>query len=179
MATALALTRGAFDLHVHVDPDVIPRRVADLELARRFLARGLRGFVLESRYTSTSERAAVVRAAVPGIDERGRVRDALRQVMQVVAAPGIVLATGPLSRGESFEVVAAAREERVEHVVTHPDCPTQRPSAEDQRARAARGRLRRGGGPPHGRREHGAPRGRGSPRGSPRMTRLLVVSASW
>jgi hypothetical protein len=213
--TALALTRGGFDLHVHVDPDVIPRRITDLELARHCLARGLRGFVLKSHYTSTAERAAVVRAAVPGVealgaitlngavgglnplavevaaregarivwlptvdaeneahahgppggkrplwaklqdelrarglpvpavpvlDERGRVREALRQVLQVVAAHGVVLATGHLSRDEIFKVVAAAREERVEHVVvTHPDYPTQGLSEDDQRALVRQG----------------------------------------
>lgn len=68
---ALALTQGGFDLHVHVDPDVIPRRITDLDLAHRFLERGLRGFVLKSHYTSTAERAAVVRAAVPGIEALG------------------------------------------------------------------------------------------------------------
>lgn len=214
---ALDLTRGAFDLHVHIDPDVIPRRVTDLDLSRRFLERGLRGFVLKSHYTSTAERASVVRAAVPGIealgaltlnsavgglnplaveiaaregariiwlptvdaeneaqehaarpagaklplwaklqedlrarglsvpsvpvlDERGRVREALRQVMQVIAAHGLVLATGHLSRDEIFKVVRAAREEGVEHiVVTHPDYPTQNLSAGDQVELARRG----------------------------------------
>jgi len=43
-AEALALSRGAYDLHVHIDPDVIPRRITDLTLAPRFLERGLRGF---------------------------------------------------------------------------------------------------------------------------------------
>jgi hypothetical protein len=214
-SAALAITRGAFDLHVHVDPDVIRRRVTDLELAQRFLERDLRGFVLKSHYTSTAERAAVVRAAVPGIealgaislnsavgglnplavevaaregarivwlptvdaeneahahrhagaklpawakmqdelrarglpvpavpvlDEHGRVREALRQVMQVISAHGMVLATGHLSRTEIFTVVAAAREERVEHiVVTHPDYPTQSLSEDDQRALVRQG----------------------------------------
>ncbi|MEF2277574.1 DUF6282 family protein [Deinococcus sp. YIM 134068] len=214
---ALDLTRGAFDLHVHIDPDVIPRRVTDLDLAPRFLERGLRGFVLKSHYTSTAERASVVRAAVPGIealgsltlnsavgglnplaveiaaregariiwlptvdaeneahehaarpagaklplwaklqedlrarglpvpsvpvlDEGGRVKEALRQVLQVIASHGLVLATGHLSRGEIFKVVQAAHEEGVEHiVVTHPDYPTQNLSAEDQVELARRG----------------------------------------
>ena len=70
---ALDITRGAFDLHVHIDPDVIRRRITDLELAHRFLERGLRGFVLKSHYTSTAERAAVVRAAVPGIQALGSI----------------------------------------------------------------------------------------------------------
>ena len=212
---ALDITRGAFDLHVHIDPDVIRRRITDLELAHRFLERGLRGFCLKSHYTSTAERAAVVRAAVPGIqalgsialnaavgglnalavdvaaregarivwlptvdaeneatahrapgakqpawaklqdelrarglpvpavpvlDERGRVREELRQVLQVIAAHGLVLATGHLSRDEIFLVVAAAREEGVEHiVVTHPDYPTQALSEDDQRALVRQG----------------------------------------
>ncbi len=212
---ALDITRGAFDLHVHIDPDVIRRRITDLELSHRFLERGLRGFCLKSHYASTAERAAVVRAAVPGIqalgsialnaavgglnalavevaaregarivwlptvdaenearahrtpgakqpawaklqdelrarglpvpavpvlDDRGRVRAELRQVLQVVAAHGLVLATGHLARDEIFLVVAAAREEGVEHiVVTHPDYPTQDLSEDDQRALVRQG----------------------------------------
>ncbi len=68
---AQALVRGAFDLHVHVEPDVIPRRIDDLELARRFVERGLGGFVLKSHYFPTAERAAVVRRAVPGVEALG------------------------------------------------------------------------------------------------------------
>jgi hypothetical protein len=59
--------RGAYDLQVHVAPDVIGRRTDDLDLAREFLARGLRGFVLKSHYLPTAERAKVVCKAVPGI----------------------------------------------------------------------------------------------------------------
>ncbi len=70
-AQALALVRGAFDLHVHVEPDVIPRRIGDLELARRFAERSLAGFVLKSHYFPTAERAAVVRKAVPGVEALG------------------------------------------------------------------------------------------------------------
>ena len=32
--------QGAYDLQVHVAPDVIPRRIDDLDLGREFLARG-------------------------------------------------------------------------------------------------------------------------------------------
>ena len=63
---ARELVRGAFDMHVHIAPDVVERRIDDLGLARRFQEVGLAGFVLKSHYTSTAERAAVVRAAVPG-----------------------------------------------------------------------------------------------------------------
>ena len=58
---------GAYDLQVHVAPDVIGRRIDDLDLAHEFLAHKLRGFVLKSHYFPTAERAKVVTKAVPGI----------------------------------------------------------------------------------------------------------------
>jgi hypothetical protein len=65
--------QGAYDLQVHVAPDVIPRRTDDVELAEDFLARGLRGFVLKSHYLPTAERAKVVARAVPGIESYGAI----------------------------------------------------------------------------------------------------------
>jgi|SRR5215813_6975514 len=65
--------QGAYDLQVHVAPDVIERRTDDIDLARDFLARGLSGFVLKSHYVPTAERAKVVRRAVPGIDAYGAI----------------------------------------------------------------------------------------------------------
>lgn len=65
--------RGAFDLQVHVAPDVIERRTDDLDLAKDFLARGLAGFVLKSHYVPTAERARVVARAVPGIKSYGAI----------------------------------------------------------------------------------------------------------
>jgi hypothetical protein len=62
---------GAYDLQVHVAPDIIARRIDDLGLAKEFLDRGLKGFVLKSHYMSTAERAKVVTAAVPGIKAYG------------------------------------------------------------------------------------------------------------
>jgi hypothetical protein len=61
------LLTGAYDTHIHVAPDVVPRIVDDVTLARRFLDLGMDGFQLKSHYTSTAERASVVNAAVPGI----------------------------------------------------------------------------------------------------------------
>ena len=60
-------SQGAYDLHVHVAPDVPPRRIDDVTLARRFAEVGLAGFALKSHYTSTAERAQVVSALVPGV----------------------------------------------------------------------------------------------------------------
>jgi hypothetical protein len=72
-ARARELVRGAYDLHVHVEPDLAKRRIDDLGLARRFAELGLAGFVLKSHYVPTAERAAVVRAAVPGVDALGAI----------------------------------------------------------------------------------------------------------
>jgi len=57
---------GAYDLQIHVGPDVIPRRIDDIDCAREFVARGMKGFVLKSHYVQTGERAQVVTKAVPG-----------------------------------------------------------------------------------------------------------------
>ena len=61
---ARELVRGGFDPYVHVAPDFAPRRITDLELAKRCLELGLSGFGVMSHYTATAERAAVVNAAV-------------------------------------------------------------------------------------------------------------------
>ena len=64
---ARALVVGAFDLHVHIGPDVPPRRIDDVSLAHRCAELGLAGFALKSHYTSTAERAQVVSGVVPGV----------------------------------------------------------------------------------------------------------------
>jgi len=52
---------------------VVERRIDDVGLARRCEQVGLSGFVLKSHYTSTAERAAVVRGVVPGIAALGAI----------------------------------------------------------------------------------------------------------
>jgi len=71
--TAWEALQGAYDLQVHVAPDVIERRIDDLDLAKEFLAHGLKGFVLKSHYLPTAERAKVVTKAVPGIAAYGAI----------------------------------------------------------------------------------------------------------
>jgi Family of unknown function (DUF6282) len=68
---ARVLVQGAYDLHIHVAPDVPPRRIDDVSLARRFAEVGLAGFALKSHYTSTAERARVVSGVVPGVEAVG------------------------------------------------------------------------------------------------------------
>ncbi len=70
---ARELVAGAYDIHIHVAPDVMRRRIDDLTLAPKFAEVGLAGFVLKSHYTPTAERAAVVRAAVPGFGAVGAI----------------------------------------------------------------------------------------------------------
>ena len=65
-SAAWTALEGAYDLQVHVGPDVIARRIDDIDCAKEFLARGLKGFVLKSHYIQTGERAQVVTKAVPG-----------------------------------------------------------------------------------------------------------------
>lgn len=67
------LVRGAFDLHVHIDPDVVGRIVDDVTLAERFAERGLAGFALKSHYTSTAERARVVNRVSDGVQAIGSI----------------------------------------------------------------------------------------------------------
>ena len=72
-AAAWQALQGAFDLQVHVAPDVIERRIDDLDLAKEFLQYGLAGFVLKSHYIPTAERARVVTKAIPGIKAFGAI----------------------------------------------------------------------------------------------------------
>jgi hypothetical protein len=72
-ARARELVRGGFDPHIHVAPDFAPRRITDLELAHRCRELGIAGFGLKSHYTPTTERAAVVTAAVPGVTALGTI----------------------------------------------------------------------------------------------------------
>jgi len=64
---------GGYDVQVHVAPDVIARRIDDLDLAKEFLAHKLKGFVLKSHYAPTYERAKVVTKASPGITAFGAI----------------------------------------------------------------------------------------------------------
>jgi hypothetical protein len=67
------LLQGAFDTHMHISPDVVPRIVDDVTLARRFAELGMAGFLLKSHYNSTAERASVVSAVVPEVKVLGAI----------------------------------------------------------------------------------------------------------
>lgn len=215
-AAAWEAIHGGYDLQVHVAPDVIPRRIDDLDLAKEFLAHGLKGFVLKSHYFPTAERAKVVTRAVPGIaaygavtlnhsvgglnpvavelagrsgnkivwfptvdaenetagrvggpntklpfwaeiqrelaatgispppltviDSSGKINDAARRCIELIAKYDMILATGHLGRKEIFPLVRAAREMKVAKVVvTHAEFPSQNLTAEEQMELAGMG----------------------------------------
>jgi hypothetical protein len=59
---------GVIDIHVHSDPDSLPRSIDAIDLARLAKARGMRGLVLKNHYESTAALAYIVRKEVPGIE---------------------------------------------------------------------------------------------------------------
>ncbi len=64
---------GFVDLHVHAGPDVRPRRLDDLEVARQAAQAGMAGVLLKSHVTITADRAAIAQKVVPGIRVFGAV----------------------------------------------------------------------------------------------------------
>jgi predicted TIM-barrel fold metal-dependent hydrolase len=51
------LLQGAIDLHVHAAPDLAPRRLDDIALARHAREMGLRAVLIKSHFESTASRA--------------------------------------------------------------------------------------------------------------------------
>jgi hypothetical protein len=71
--TVEGLLEGAFDTHIHSAPDVLPRKFNDIELAQRFKARRMAGFVLKSHYICTADRATLVNQIVPEVQAFGAI----------------------------------------------------------------------------------------------------------
>src|SRR5438270_8216204 len=67
LAPAQSLT-GVIDIHVHCDPDSVPRSIDAIDLARLAKERGMRGLVLKNHYEPTASLAYIVRKEVPGIE---------------------------------------------------------------------------------------------------------------
>src|SRR6266852_2729726 len=62
---------GVVDIHVHADPDSVPRSIDAVDLAKLAKARGMRALLLKSHYEPTASMAYLVRKAVPGIEAFG------------------------------------------------------------------------------------------------------------
>lgn len=63
--------KGAIDIHVHCGPDVLPRSVDAIDVARLAKAEGMRAIVLKNHYVPTANDAYLVRKIVPGIEVFG------------------------------------------------------------------------------------------------------------
>ena len=63
--------RGAIDIHVHSEPDKVPRSLDGLEAARFARDKGMRAIVLKSHYDPTAGLAFLARKATPGIEVFG------------------------------------------------------------------------------------------------------------
>jgi len=62
---------GVIDVHIHPAPDVVPRKIDAIDLARLAKERGMRAIVLKNHYQSTAPLAWAARKAVPGIEIYG------------------------------------------------------------------------------------------------------------
>jgi hypothetical protein len=62
---------GAFDVHLHPYPCLIPRIADDLYIAQDAAQRGLRGFLIKCHHESSVSRAYIVRQVVPGLEVYG------------------------------------------------------------------------------------------------------------
>ena len=66
-ASAQTLT-GVVDIHVHSDPDSVPRSIDAIDAAKLARSRGMRALVLKNHYEPTASLAYLVRKEVPGIE---------------------------------------------------------------------------------------------------------------
>lgn len=63
--------RGVVDLHVHSDPDSVPRSIDAIDIAKLAASRGMRALLLKNHYEPTASLAYLVRKQVPGIEVFG------------------------------------------------------------------------------------------------------------
>jgi hypothetical protein len=65
------LLAGTIDIHVHSDPDNVPRSVDGLDAAKLARAKGMRGLVLKNHYDPTAGLAFLARKEAPGLEVFG------------------------------------------------------------------------------------------------------------
>jgi Family of unknown function (DUF6282) len=65
------LLAGTIDIHVHSDPDNVPRSIDGIEVAKLAQAKGMRGIVLKNHYESTAGLAFLARKHAPGMEVFG------------------------------------------------------------------------------------------------------------
>lgn len=67
------IIEGAIDMHVHGSPDVTPRKLSDIGVAKQAKQAHLAGVLLKCHYGSTAARAQLAAESVPGIAVYGGV----------------------------------------------------------------------------------------------------------
>lgn len=67
------LIKDAYDLHVHSAPDVLPRRMDDIEMAERITNAGMAGYAIKSHYFCTAERATLINKMYPECEAIGAI----------------------------------------------------------------------------------------------------------
>src|SRR5262252_1737429 len=65
------LLRGAIDIHVHSDPDNVPRSLDGIEAAKQARSKGMRALVLKNHYDPTAGLAYLARKEAPGLEVFG------------------------------------------------------------------------------------------------------------
>jgi hypothetical protein len=209
------LLEGAYDLHVHTGPDVMERKLDDLEMADRIQKVGMKGYGIKSHYFCTAERAKLVKKVYPNVNpigaialnnavgginplaveiaardgakivwmptfdakneqeffkkgnhkklpfwaklqneliEQGKTQKSIAiledsklikevyDVLDIIKQYNLILATGHLSKEETFAIVKAAVDMEIKKIViTHPNFPSINFSKEEQRELANMG----------------------------------------
>ncbi len=106
-------------MHGHTAPDVVPRSLNDVELARLARDSGMRAIVLKNHHVATADRAQLAMQAVPGIEVFGGVvlnravgginPDAVRRMVEMEGGRGRIVW---LPTFDAENGVRAEREER-------------------------------------------------------------------
>lgn len=65
------LIRGAYDLHIHSAPDVMPRKMDDIDMAERIRSAGMAGYAIKNHFSSTCERAELMNKLYPDVSYIG------------------------------------------------------------------------------------------------------------
>ncbi|MDO4483748.1 MAG: DUF6282 family protein [Clostridia bacterium] len=73
MADMKELILGGYDMHVHSAPDVLPRKMDDIEMAERIKQSGMAGYIIKSHYFCTSERAELINKMFPDCNAIGAI----------------------------------------------------------------------------------------------------------
>ena len=68
---AAELLKGAYDLHIHSGPDVMDRKIDDLEMAERIQKCGMKGYAIKAHYSGTASRAKLINKLYPGVNVVG------------------------------------------------------------------------------------------------------------